>query len=199
MSCPQSYFPYQSINPECNPTSAEIKVVPQNQYYNNYSTNCGHRCCYEQYLKQKQKEFEQFYCSAQVQQRELKVAATKHIETKATTTSRNNLKKPIKVDKATDTFIDMNRPDSPPSLASSASPPPAPPPLPIAVRAAYCARCRFNIEHSRHDLSSSQSHLLNGSTPANNYGIPRASYTGEIEKYKIFEYIWNFRMICNIN
>lgn len=169
MSCPQSYFPHQSVTPSCNVSTVDIEVVPQ------LATNCGHRCCYEQYLKQKQKEFERFYCSAQVQKRELSKVATTQVETipdKAPI-------KPLKVDKATDTYTDMNRPDSPPSLASSASPPPAPPPLPISVRAAYCARCRFNIEHSRHDLSSSQSHLLNGNAPANNYGIPRASYTGK--------------------
>lgn len=123
-----------------------------------------------------------------MQQRE--AAAVKLEQTKTSpTTTRKDPSKPIKVDKATDTSIDMNRPESPPSLASSASPPPAPPPLPISVRAAYCARCRFNIEHSRHDLSSSQSHLLNGSgaAPANNYGVPRASYTGEklLKKYLI--------------
>lgn len=168
----------------CNIIPAETEVLPQYSYYHNYPTNCGHRCCYEQYLKQKQKEFEQFYCSAQVQQRELEAAAAKleHTQPHTTTSPGQEPTKPIKVDKATDTSIDMSRPDSPPSLASSASPPPAPPPLPIAVRAAYCARCRFNIEHSRHDLSSSQNQLLNGGTPANNYGIPRASYTGKSVK-----------------
>lgn len=82
---------------------------------------------------------------------------------------------PRKVDKSTNT---MNGTVSP---ASSASPPPAPPPLPISVRASYCARCRFNIAHSRHDLSSNTAHLPNGSLPTGgpSYGIPQNAYTGE--------------------
>ncbi|XP_063702395.1 uncharacterized protein LOC134832336 [Culicoides brevitarsis] len=192
ISCPQSYFPSCNIASDADETDATLP--PNYPYYN--STNCGHRCCYEQYLRQRQKEFEQFYCSAQVQQREHEANKNNCEQSQvgnttsappptaiATTAAPGTKPKPIKIDKATDTSTDMNPPDSPPSMASSASPPPAPPPLPISVRAAYCARCRFNIEHSRHDLSSSQSHLLNvgngtGSAPANNYGIPRNSYAG---------------------
>lgn len=199
-SCPQSIFPYQSsqslynLNTSC--------VCPSYAYYN-YASNCGHRCCYEESLRDKQRQFEQTFCSAQIQKAlQDKLELEKKEEKPKKQEIQKNPPLPttdippsakIKIDKATDTSTDMNRNSEQASPTSSASPPPAPPPLDIRVRATYCARCRYNIEHSRHDLSSSQSHLLNGGVPTNNYGIPRSSYSGE-DDY-IFYYIKFFTIL----
>lgn len=110
-------------------------------------------------MKQTQSKFEQAYC--------LKY---KKYEEQATANGTGG-----KQDKSTNT--NMNG-----SPALSASPPPAPPPLPISVRANYCARCRFNIAHSRHDLNAPMPNgtLRTGGGGANNYGIPQTGYTGKL-------------------
>lgn len=173
----------------CDAQKQQQQQLNYYYYYPNCYSGyyCGHQCCYLEWLKAKQQQFEQSYLPHSQVTEDHTQAQQKNQQDKTQQTQTH----PRKVDKSTNTNGMNGGTVSP---ASSASPPPAPPPLPISVRANYCARCRFNIAHSRHDLSSSTAQLPNGNLPTGNattaYGIPQSAvYAGKLFPNYIYSFV----------